>query len=47
MNQKVNRTEAIGQARAELLGDSVDDRFAALEKQDEIERLLTDLKTRA
>lgn len=46
MNQKVNRTEAIGQARAELLGDSVEDRFAAIEKQDEIERLLTDLKTR-
>jgi len=45
MNQKVNRTEAIGQARAELLGDSVDDRFAAIEKQDEIERLLADLKS--
>jgi phage shock protein A len=47
MNQKVNRTEAIGQARAELLGDSVEDRFAAMEKQDEIERLLASLKTRA
>jgi phage shock protein A len=45
MNQKVNRSEAIGMARAELLGDSVDDRFAALEKQDEIERLLADLKS--
>jgi phage shock protein A len=46
MNQKVNRSEAIGQARAELLGDSIDDRFAAIEKHDEIERLLTELKTK-
>jgi phage shock protein A len=56
MNHKVNRAEAIGQARTELLGEtvlgenllgeSVEDRFAALEKHDEIERLLADLKTR-
>jgi len=44
MNRKVNRAEALGQARAELLGDDVADQFAALEKQDEIERLLADLK---
>ena len=44
MNHKVNRAEAVSQARAELLGDNVDDQFAALEKQDEIERLLADLK---
>jgi phage shock protein A len=44
MNHKVNRAEAVGRARAELLGDNVDDQFAALEKQDEIERLLADLK---
>jgi phage shock protein A len=46
MGQKVNRAEAIGQAQAELLGDSVDDRFRALEKQDEIERLLVDIKAK-
>lgn len=47
MRDKVNRTEAIGQARAELLGEteaSLEDRFAALEKHDEIERLLNELK---
>jgi phage shock protein A len=47
MGQKVNRAEAIGQARAELLGDDVEDRFRALEKQDEIERLLADIKAQS
>lgn len=46
MGQKVNRVEAISQARAELLGDNVEDRFAALEKHDEIERLLADIKAK-
>jgi phage shock protein A len=44
MNHKVNHAEAVGRAKAELLGDNVDDQFAALEKHDEIERLLADLK---
>ncbi len=44
MKQKVNHAEAVSRARAELLGDNVDDQFAALEKQDEIERLLAELK---
>jgi phage shock protein A len=44
MNHKVNHAEAVSRARAELLGDNVEDQFAALEKQDEIERLLADLK---
>jgi phage shock protein A len=46
MNQKVNRADAVSQARTELLGDNVDDRFAALEKQDEVERLLAGLKSK-
>ena len=49
MNQKVNRAEALGQARAELLGEteaSLEDRFLALERQDEVERLLAELKAR-
>jgi len=44
LNHKVNHAEAVGRARAELLRDDVDDQFAALEKHDEIERLLADLK---
>ena len=49
MSNKVDRSEAVGQAHAELLDESkesVEDRFAALEKQDEVERLLADLKKR-
>jgi phage shock protein A len=44
LNHKVNHAEAISQARAELLGGNVNDQFAALEKHDEIERLLAGLK---
>ena len=44
MNQKVNHTEAVSRARAELLGDNVEDQFVALEKHDEIERLLAELR---
>src|SRR5580658_9629495 len=44
MKQKVNHAEAVSRAHAELLGDDVDDQFAALQKQDEIERLLAELK---
>jgi phage shock protein A len=46
MGQKVNRAEAVSLARTELLGDNVEDRFAALEKEDEIERLLADIKAK-
>ncbi len=44
LNHKVNHSEAVSRARAELLSDDVDGQFAALEKHDEIERLLADLK---
>ncbi len=44
MNYKVSRAAALSNARAELLGENVDDQFKALEKQDDIERLLADLK---
>ncbi len=45
--EKVDRELAIGRARAELLaGDGLEERFAKLEKQDEIERLLGELKSR-
>jgi len=46
MKSKVRHTEAEAQAKADLVADNVEDRFAALEKQDEIDRLLADLKAK-
>ena len=39
-------TEAATQAKSELLADNVDDRFAAMEKEDEIDRLLAEIKSK-
>ncbi len=46
MKNKVQQTEAFGAAKAELLNDSVDDQFAHLEKQTEVDRLLAEIKSR-
>ena len=46
MKSKVHRSEALSQAKSELAGDSMEDRLAALGKEDEIEKLLSDLKAR-
>ena len=46
MREKTRREEAMSQAKAELLGDNVEDKLAALEKQDQIERMLAEIKTR-
>jgi phage shock protein A len=46
MRKKVAREEAIGGAKAQLLADDVEDRLAALEKEDRIEQLLAELKTK-
>ncbi len=46
MKQKVTRAEAVSQAWAEVAADDVEDRFAALEKEKEIDRLLAELKSR-
>jgi phage shock protein A len=46
MKKKVAREEAIGGAKAQLLAEDVEDRLAALEKEDRIEQLLTELKTK-
>ena len=46
MKNKVRRQEAVSQATAELLADDVDDRFAAMEKQEQIDKLLADLKAK-
>ncbi|HEY3131311.1 MAG TPA: PspA/IM30 family protein [Acidobacteriota bacterium] len=46
MKEKVMHGEAVSQAKSEMVVDSLDDRFAALEKEEEIERLLAELKSR-
>ncbi|MBM4297955.1 MAG: PspA/IM30 family protein [Deltaproteobacteria bacterium] len=46
MERKVYRAEAISQVKAEMANDNLDDKFAALEKQDEIEKLLSEIKAR-
>jgi phage shock protein A len=46
MKNKVQHEEAYTEAKSELLGDDVEDRFAKLEKQGEIDRLLADLKAK-
>jgi phage shock protein A len=42
----VLRSDAMSRARAELIGDDVDDRFASMEKEDQVNRLLSELKAR-
>jgi len=46
MNGKVERTEAIGQAKTELLGEDIDGKFAVLEKEDKIEKMLAEIKSK-
>ncbi|HXS97592.1 MAG TPA: PspA/IM30 family protein [Candidatus Limnocylindrales bacterium] len=46
MKNKVRHSEATAQATADLVSDNVEDRFAALEKQDEVDRLLQELKAK-
>ena len=46
MKRKVARSEAISQAKSEIASENIDDRLAALEKEDRIEQLLADLKTK-
>src|SRR5512146_1539371 len=46
MKEKVVRASAVSQAKAELATDSVEDRLAALEKEDELDRLLAELKVK-
>lgn len=43
---KVERTEAFGQAKAEMMAESLEDRFATLEKQEQIEKMLAELKSK-
>ncbi|MGA9885501.1 MAG: PspA/IM30 family protein [Candidatus Acidiferrales bacterium] len=46
MKQKVAREAAVSQAKTEMTADNLDDKFAMLEKEDEIERLLGEVKAR-
>lgn len=46
MKHKVLREEAVSEAKAEMFSDSLDDRFHELEKGDEIERMLIEVKSR-
>ena len=46
MKGKVQRDEALSQAKAELTGDSIEDRMAMLEKEEEVTRLLAELKAK-
>ncbi len=46
MKDKVERSEAIGEAMTEMNKPSLDEKFAKLEREDEINRMLEDLKSR-
>src|ERR1041384_7729159 len=46
MQRKVMRSEAVSQAKSELVADNMDRRFVAQEKEDEVGRLLSALKAR-
>jgi phage shock protein A len=46
VRDKVQREEAVSQAKTELAVDNIDDRLAALEKEDAVEKLLVEIKQR-
>jgi phage shock protein A len=46
MKSKVRRHEATAQAHADLGADDVNAKFAAMEKQEEIDRLLQEIKSK-
>jgi phage shock protein A len=46
MQSKVAREQAIGEAHAEILGDDIEGRFHALEREEKVDALLAELKQR-
>ncbi len=46
MERKVMHSEAVSQAKSEMVSDNVEDRLAALEKEDKIDKLLAEMKAR-
>ncbi len=46
MKDKVAQHEAVSQAKSSMAGDDLDDRFEQLERDDEVDRLLAELKAK-
>jgi phage shock protein A len=46
MQDKVRHSEAVSQAKTELFKDDVDEQLAALEKEDQIEKMLAEMKAK-
>jgi phage shock protein A len=46
MKEKITVTEAVSQAKHEMVTDNLDDRFVQMERDDEVDKLLADLKAR-
>jgi phage shock protein A len=46
MKGRIFRDQAVSEAKAEMFSDNLDDRFKELEKGDEIERMLAEVKSR-
>ena len=46
MKNKVHGEEAMGQAMAEIANDNLEERLSSLGKDDEIEKLLADIKSK-
>ena len=46
LKHKVARDEAVAQAKTEMITDSIDDRFAAMEKEEAIDKLLAEIKSK-
>ncbi|HTQ57026.1 MAG TPA: PspA/IM30 family protein [Bryobacteraceae bacterium] len=46
MQDKVRHSEAVSQAKTELFKDDVDEQLAALEKEDQIEKMLAEMKVK-
>ena len=46
MKRRVAHDEAVAQAKTEMITDSIDDRFAQMEKEEAIDKLLADIKSK-
>ena len=46
MKDKVHHAEAVSEAERDLTADGLSDQLGRLEKEDEIERVLTEIKAR-
>jgi phage shock protein A len=46
MRDRVMREEALSEAKAEVISETLDDRFRSLEQEEQVERLLSEIKAR-